>query len=162
MRIDTIIDKSRPAEILLVEDNRGDVILAKKAFSKAKISNHISVASNGVQALAMLRRIGEYENAVTPDIILLDLNLPKKNGLAVLEEIKSDPGLKHIPVVILTSSRAEIDVIKSYNLHANSYLIKPVDLEKFSETVASLEKFWFSLVILPDDRAAKEVSKDHD
>ena len=162
MSIDTIINKSRPAEILLVEDNRGDVILAKKAFGKAKISNHIAVASNGVQALAMLRREGAYENAVTPDIILLDLNLPKKNGLAVLEEIKSDSALKHIPVVILTSSRAEIDVVKSYNLHANSYLIKPMDLEKFSETVASLEKFWFSLVVLPDDTAAKEVSKDHD
>ena len=160
MSIDTIQNKCRPAEILLVEDNRGDVLLAKKAFNKAKISNHITVAINGVQALAMLHRKGEYSNAVIPDIILLDLNLPKKSGKDVLEEIKSDPDLKHIPVVILTSSRAELDIIKSYALHANSYIIKPVDLEKFTEIIATFEKFWFSVVVLPDDLKAENISND--
>lgn len=155
MTVDTIQNKSRPAEILLVEDNRGDVILAKKAFEKAKISNHITVASDGMQALAVLRREGEYANATMPDIILLDLNLPKKNGNAVLEEIKSDPALKRIPVVILTSSRAALDVNQSYGCHANSYIIKPVDLEKFSEIVATFEKFWFSLTVLQDNEGEK-------
>jgi CheY-like chemotaxis protein len=151
MKVDTIENKGRPAEIFLVEDNYGDVILAKKAFTEGRLANHITVANDGVQALAMLRREAGYESTPSPDIILLDLNLPKKSGKEVLAEIKEDDKLKHIPVVILTSSRAELDVVKSYNLHANSYIIKPVSLDQFSEVVKTIEQFWFTIVVLPDD-----------
>lgn len=149
MTTDTISNKGRPAEILLIEDNRGDVLLTKKAFKTGKIANNITVAGDGIEALQMLRREGEHANATIPDIILLDLNLPKKTGRDVLSEIKADEQLKHIPVVVLTSSKAELDVVKSYNLHANSYIVKPVNLEKFNEIVNSIENFWFSVVILP-------------
>lgn len=153
MKVDTIKNKGRPAEILLVEDNYGDVVLAKKAFTEGKLANHITVASDGIAALAMLRKEGAHANVPTPDIILLDLNLPKKSGKEVLAEIKADEKLKHIPVVVLTSSRAELDVVKSYNLHANSYIIKPVNLEQFSEIVKTIEQFWFAVVVLPDEGA---------
>ncbi len=146
---DTISHKGRPVEILLVEDNVGDVILTKKAFKKAKLPNNITVAEDGDKAIQFLRR-DDRGNAPMPDIILLDLNLPKKNGQEVLKEIKSDERLKKIPVIVLTSSSAELDVVKSYNLHANSYLVKPVTLDKFVDIVKTLEEFWFSSAILPE------------
>ena len=155
MSIDTTKNKGRPAEILLVEDNRGDAILAQKAFTHATIPNHITVAANGMQAMEILRREGEYSHAATPDIILLDLNLPKKSGKDVLAEIKSDEKLKRIPVIILSSSRAEGDVVKSYELHANGYIMKPGTLEKYREIVSVVENFWFSMVILPNGMEAK-------
>ncbi len=152
MKVDTIQHKGRPAEILLVEDNHGDVLLTKKAFKQAKIANNITVAKNGEEAMQILRREGVYADAHLPDLILLDLNLPKKSGKDVLQEIKSDDLLKHIPVVVLTSSRAELDVVKTYDLHANSYIIKPVNLQKFSEIVASIERYWFTIVVLTDEQ----------
>ncbi len=138
-----------PAEILLVEDNPGDVILTKEAFREAKINNNITVAIDGEQALKVLRKEGEFMNAPTPHIILLDLNMPKKDGLEVLEEIKNDEALRRIPVIVLTSSQAERDVLKTYDLHANSYLNKPVDVQKFTEIVEAVENFWFTVVTLP-------------
>lgn len=150
MRVDTIQQKGRPAEILLIEDNYGDVLLTLKAFKQGKIANNITVAKTGEEAMQILRREGAHANIRVPDLILLDLNLPKKSGKEVLQEIKSDDKLKHIPVVILTSSRAELDVVKTYDLHANSYIIKPVNLEKFGEIVATIEHYWFTIVVLPD------------
>jgi chemotaxis family two-component system response regulator Rcp1 len=151
MAIDNVMNKGRAAEILLVEDNLGDVLLTRKAFKNAGIANHITVAEDGNTALTMLRREGEYHSHPLPDMILLDLNLPKKSGKDVLKEIKTDDSLKRIPVIVLTSSRAEIDVVKSYNLHANSYIVKPVSLEKFSEMLKSLEQFWFVVTVMPDE-----------
>ncbi len=139
----------RPIEILLVEDNPGDVRLAREALRESKLINRTYEVSDGLAALAFLRRQGSYAHAVRPDLILLDLNLPKKNGPEVLAEIKEDPELKRIPVVILTSSRAEEDILKSYNLHANSYISKPVDLTRFMDVVKSIENFWVSIVTLP-------------
>ncbi len=156
--VDTLSKKARTVEILLVEDNRGDVLLTKKAFSKARIANRIEVANSGEQAMEMLHKRGEFAHCPTPDIILLDLNLPKKDGKEVLQEIKADPDLRRIPVIILTSSLAEKDVVKSYNLNANSYIVKPVDLQKFAEVVSVMENFWFTMVILPDQNDAAEVA----
>jgi CheY-like chemotaxis protein len=150
MSIDTIAHKGRPAEILLVEDNMGDVLLTQKAFKASGIANNITVAEDGMTALAILRREAEYSAYPVPDMVLLDLNLPKKSGAEVLKEIKADMKLRHIPVIILTSSRAELDVVKGYNLHANSYIVKPVNLEKFGEVVKSIEQFWFVVTVLPD------------
>jgi chemotaxis family two-component system response regulator Rcp1 len=150
MTIGTIESKHRHAEILLVEDNVGDVILAKKAFSNAKMHNNMTIAMDGEEALAILRKEGKHANAAMPDLVLLDLNLPKMNGKDVLQAIKSDEKLRHIPVVILTSSRAELDVVKSYNLHANAYIIKPVTLKALAEIVTSIEQFWFTVIVLPD------------
>ncbi len=141
----------KPVDILLVEDNPGDVLLTEEAFLQAKIKSNIHVAEDGEIALKMLRQEGEYNAAILPDIILLDLNLPKKDGREVLQEIKADDFLKKIPVVILTSSQAEQDITKSYNLHANSYIIKPVNLERFGEIVQAIENFWFSIVALPNN-----------
>ncbi len=151
MSIDTITNKGRPAEILLVEDNHGDVLLTKKAFKNGKVANNITVAANGIEALQALRHEGKFASTPTPDIVLLDLNLPQKSGRDVLAEIKADENLKHIPVVVLTSSKAELDVVKSYNLHANSYIVKPVNLEKFAEIVQTIENFWFHIVVLSND-----------
>ena len=142
-------ENCRPIELLLVEDNPGDVRLTQEALREGKVRNHLKVASDGVEALAYLRREGEYANAPQPDLILLDLNLPKKNGREVLAEIKDDPVLKRIPVVILTVSKAEEDVLKSYNLHANCYITKPVDLDQFVSVVKSIEEFWIGIVKLP-------------
>ena len=142
---------SSPIEILLVEDNPGDVFLTKKAFDKAKLTNNMHVAIDGEIALKMLRNEGEFSELPRPDIILLDLNLPKVSGREVLEEVKSDPDLRRIPVVILTSSKAEKDIVSTYDLHANSYIVKPVDLSKFSQIVESLESFWFTIVKLPNE-----------
>lgn len=143
--------KTRPVEILLVEDNDGDIFLTKKAFEKAKIMNHIYVAKDGEIAMEMLRREGEYADIAVPDIVLMDINLPKKDGMQVLKEMKNDDALKTIPVVILTSSKAEQDVVATYQLHASSYIVKPISLEKFHEVVAAIENFWFSVVVLPKD-----------
>lgn len=150
MSINTIEGKARPAEILLVEDNPGDVLLTKKAFSKSKIANNISVASDGEQAMNMLRQEGKYQGSPMPDLVLLDINLPKMSGKDVLRAIKEDSKLRHIPVVVLTSSLAEMDVIRSYDLHANSYIIKPVSLDKFADVIKGIEMFWFTLVVMPD------------
>lgn len=139
----------RPIELLLVEDNPGDVRLTQEALREGKVRNHLQVAVDGVEALAFLRREGQYANAPQPDLILLDLNLPKKSGREVLAEIKADPALRRIPVVILTVSKAEEDVLKSYNLHANCYITKPMDLDQFLEVVKSIENFWLTVVVLP-------------
>jgi chemotaxis family two-component system response regulator Rcp1 len=136
-------------DILLVEDNPGDVRLTREALKDAKVLNDVHVVQDGVEAMQFLHREGAYANKPTPDLILLDLNLPKKDGREVLAEIKQDPKLKRIPVVILTTSKADEDIIKSYNLHANAYITKPVDLNRFIEIIHTLEEFWFSIVKLP-------------
>jgi chemotaxis family two-component system response regulator Rcp1 len=141
---------TRPIEILLVEDSTADVRLTIEALKDAKVRNKLSVVEDGVKAMAYLQKKGEYANATRPDLILLDLNLPKKSGREVLEEIKKDKDFKRIPVVILTVSRAEEDVLHSYNLHANCYITKPVDFDKFMEVVKSIESFWLTVVKLPN------------
>ncbi|MEZ0271131.1 MAG: response regulator [Methylophilaceae bacterium] len=139
----------RPVEFLLAEDNPGDVRLTKEALRESKISNNLNVVPDGVEAMAFLRRTGNYANAPRPDVILLDLNLPKKDGREVLAEVKADPNLRLIPVVIITSSEAEQDVLKTYELHANCYVTKPVDLEQFIKVIQSIETFWLTIVTLP-------------
>jgi CheY-like chemotaxis protein len=138
-----------PIEILLIEDNPGDVRLTQEALREGKVINNLNVVSDGVAAIEFLRQKGRYANATRPDVILLDLNLPRKDGREVLAEIKEDPELKRIPVVVITSSRAEEDVLRSYNLHANCYISKPVDLEQFVAVVKSIEDFWMGIVKLP-------------
>lgn len=145
-------DIGRPAEFLLVEDNPGDVRLTREALMECKLRNNLSVVGDGVEALAFLRREGPYADAVRPDVILLDLNLPKKGGREVLADIKADPDLRRIPVVIITSSEAEQDVLASYDLHVNCYVNKPVDLEQFIKVVRSIGTFWLTIVKLPTDR----------
>lgn len=140
----------RPIEILLVEDNPGDIELTKIALEENKLSNNLSVVQNGVDAMAYLRRQPPYQAATRPDVILLDLNLPKKDGREVLEEVKNDAGLADIPVVILTTSSAEEDVLKAYRLHVNCYVRKPLDLDQFVKVVKSIEDFWLSIVELPE------------
>jgi chemotaxis family two-component system response regulator Rcp1 len=139
----------RPIEILLVEDNAADVRLILEILKETKVRNTLTVAADGIEALDLLRRTGRYNHARRPDLILLDLNLPKKDGREVLAEIKTDPDLRRIPVVILTSSKAEEDIFKSYNLYANCYVTKPVDLEQFVKVVKSIENFWLTIVTLP-------------
>ncbi len=139
----------KPIEILLVEDNPGDVRLTKEALKEAKVINHLTVLKDGVEALTFLRRESQYANAPRPHLILLDLNLPKKDGREVLAEIKDDEKLKRIPVVVLTTSQNEQDVLKTYNLHANCYVTKPVDLEQFITVVKTIEDFWLGIVVLP-------------
>jgi two-component system, chemotaxis family, response regulator Rcp1 len=139
----------RPIEILLVEDNPGDVRLTVEGLNEGKVRNNLHVAKDGVEALVFLRREGNYSEAVRPDLILLDLNLPRMDGREVLAEIKADPNLKTIPVVVLTTSRAEQDVLHSYQLQANCYITKPVDLEQFIHVVKSIEDFWLTVVTLP-------------
>lgn len=151
-----MINNLRPVEILLMEDNEGDVFLTKRAFQKGKIANNIQVAPDGEVGLEMLRRKGEYKDLPTPDIVFLDMNMPKKDGAQVLMEMKSDDILRRIPVVVLTSSKAERDILKTYDLHANAYIVKPIDCEKFHETVAAIEGFWFSVVVLPSEAETKE------
>ena len=136
-------------EILLVEDNPGDVRLTQEALKEAKVLNTVSVARDGVDAMAFLRREGEHADVPTPDLILLDLNLPRKSGFEVLEDLKNSPDLKRIPVVILTSSSAEQDVLSTYNLQANCYITKPVDLEQFLNVIRLIEQFWLTIVTLP-------------
>lgn len=142
---------NREVSILLVEDNPGDVRLTIEALKEGKVYNRLSVVSNGFEALEFLRRQGRYANATRPDLILLDLNLPKKNGSEVLAEIKADPALKRIPVVVLTTSEAEQDVLRSYDLNANCYITKPVDLDQFLHVVKSINDFWLTVVRLPSE-----------
>ena len=139
----------RPVQILLVEDNPGDVRLTVEALKEAKVLNKLTIVKDGIEALSLLRRQGQHAGAVRPDLILLDLNLPRKDGREVLAEIKADDNLKHIPVVILTTSQDEQDVLKSYNLYANCYITKPVDLDQFITVVKSIEDFWLGIVVLP-------------
>lgn len=139
----------KPIEILLVEDNSGDVRLTREALKDGKIHNNLSVVVDGEEAMFYLHKEGKYKDAPRPDLILLDLNLPRKNGREVLADIKTDPDLMRIPVVILTVSKAEEDIIKSYNLHANCYIVKPVNLDRFIKVVKSVEDFWFTIVKLP-------------
>ncbi len=141
----------KPIEILLVEDNPGDARLTREALSMSKVRNNMHRASDGEEAMRFLRHEGTFGSVPTPDLILLDLNLPRRDGREVLEDIKSDPDLKHIPVVILTSSQAEEDIIRSYRLHANCFITKPVDLEQLTKVVQGIEQFWFTLVKLPPE-----------
>lgn len=140
-----------PIEVLLVEDNPGDAQLTKIAMENSKISIHLSIVEDGVEAMAFLRRQAKYAQAPHPDIVLLDLNLPKKDGREVLAEIKTDIALKRIPVVVLTTSQAEEDILKAYNLAANCYITKPVDFDQFVKIVQSIEDFWFAIVKLPPE-----------
>ena len=142
-------EKSRPIEILLVEDSAGDVRLVKEALKENKFLNNLYVARDGVEAMKFLHQEGKYADAVRPDLILLDLNLPKKDGREVLAEVKGDEDLKRIPVVIMTVSEAEEDILKTYNLHANCYIAKPIDLDQFIKVVRSIESFWLTIVKLP-------------
>ncbi|WP_406297925.1 response regulator [Embleya sp. NBC_00888] len=136
-------------EVLLVEDDPGDVLMTREAFEDNKVRNTLHVVSDGVEAVAFLRREGEYTDAPRPDLILLDLNLPRKDGREVLEEIKADEDLRRIPVVVLTTSEAEEDVLRSYHLHANAYVTKPVDFEQFISVVRHIDEFFVSVVKLP-------------
>jgi len=136
-------------EILLVEDDPGDVLITREAFAENKVRNHLSVVSDGEAALSFLRRKGEYADALRPDLILLDLNLPRKAGHEVLAEIKTDPELHRIPVVVLTTSDAEEDVLRSYDLHANAYVTKPVDFDRFLHVVRQIDEFFVTVVKLP-------------
>ena len=140
-----------PADILLVEDNPGDVRLTQEALKNGRIDNTLHVVRDGVAALEFLERRGEYADAPRPDIVLLDLNLPRKNGDEVLEAMDEDPDLDHIPVIVLTSSESHADVVRSYDLNANAYLTKPVDPDEFISTIQKLEEFWLSIVRLPDE-----------
>lgn len=142
----------QPIDILLVEDNEADIRLTQEVFSDSKVQNNLLVARNGVEALQCLRRQGKFHQSARPDLVLLDLNLPIKDGREVLAEIKSDPDLKSIPVVILTTSEAEQDILKTYSLHANCYITKPVDLHQFVTVVSYIEDFWLAIVKLPGGR----------
>ncbi len=136
-------------EILLVEDNPGDIRLTQEVLKEGKIYNHLNVVEDGEKAIAFLNRSEPYSNAPLPDLILLDLNLPRKNGLEVLRMIKTNETLKHIPVVVFTTSQAEEDIMSAYNLYANCYITKPIDLEQFTKSVKSIEDFWLNTVTLP-------------
>jgi len=139
----------KPIEILLVEDNEADVRLTREALKENKVANELHVVGDGEEAIAFLRQQGKYAEEPRPDLILLDLNLPKKDGREVLAEIKADDDLKRIPVVVLSISKAEEDILKTYNLHANCFITKPIDLEQFVIVVQSIEDFWLSVVKLP-------------
>jgi CheY-like chemotaxis protein len=141
----------KPIEIQLVEDNPGDARLTREALALSKVRNNLHHARDGEEAMAFLRREGRYDSAPTPDLVLLDLNLPRRDGREVLEDIKNDASLKHIPVVILTSSQADEDILRSYRLHANCFITKPVDLEQLTKVVQGIEQFWFTLVRLPPE-----------
>jgi two-component system, chemotaxis family, response regulator Rcp1 len=138
-----------PVRILLVEDNAGDARLAQEALKEAKVANELYWVDDGVKAMEFLHKQGEYQNVPLPDVVLLDLNLPRMDGREVLAEIKSEEELKKIPVVVLTVSEAEEDILKSYNLHANCYITKPLDLDRFMEVVKQIEDFWLTIVRLP-------------
>ena len=139
----------RPIEILLVEDSATDVMLAEEALELGKLSNNLSVVKDGVEAMAFLRQEDEYADSPRPDLILLDLNMPRKDGREVLAEVKADTNLRQIPVIILTTSNAEQDVLNAYGLHANCYIRKPLDFEQFAAVIHAIEIFWFSVVVLP-------------
>ncbi|MDY6932300.1 MAG: response regulator [Halobacteriota archaeon] len=139
----------RPIDVLLVEDNPGDIRLTEEAFKEGMMHINLHVVTDGIEATKFLKKEGEYADAPSPDLVLLDLNMPRKNGCEVLEDIKADEDLRRIPIVILTTSRAEEDIIKSYNLHANCFITKPVDMDQFVEVIKFIEGFWFSVVRLP-------------
>jgi CheY-like chemotaxis protein len=143
------MDHSQKLQVLMVEDNPGDVELTRECLAEGKVRVDLHVAADGLDALAFLRRETPHQNAPRPDLILLDLNLPKMNGREVLETIKADDGLKQIPVVVLTSSAAEEDIARTYRLHANCYVQKPVDLERFMSIITAIDEFWFNVVSLP-------------
>lgn len=143
--------QARPVKILLVEDNPGDVRLTQEALKEGRVHNELAVVSDGVEAMAYIRQEGKYSDVGRPDLVLLDLNLPKKDGREVLAEIKADERLRRIPIVILTTSHAEQDVLTSYGLHANCYVTKPVDLDQFITVVKTIEDFWFTVVTLPGE-----------
>jgi CheY-like chemotaxis protein len=145
------VNTDGPVEILLAEDNPGDVVLTRKALEQGKLANNLHVTNDGVEALQFLRQAGEYENAPRPDLILLDLNMPRKDGQDVLVALQADDDLCRIPVVVLTSSESEEDIAKSYELNANAYLTKPVDFDGFVDIVDRIESFWFQLVKLPEE-----------
>ena len=147
------IPNTEPIEILLVEDNPGDARLAEEVLKEGKVRNNLHHVEDGVEAMDFLLRRKEYAGVPPPDLVLLDLNLPGKDGREVLQEIKEDPELRLVPVVVLTTSAAERDLLKSYNLHANAYVVKPIDLEQFIEIVHAIESFWFSIVKLPQKPA---------
>ncbi len=136
-------------EVLLAEDDPGDVVLIQEVFADNKVGNRLSVVGDGVEAMAFLRREGDYADAPRPDLVLLDLNLPRKNGREVLAEIKGDPELSIIPVIVLTTSEAEEDIVRSYSLHANAYITKPVDFERFAGVVHQIDEFFVGVVKLP-------------
>ena len=144
-------ERNTPVEILLVEDNPGDVRLTQEALKESKVTNNLSVAEDGVEALAFLKREGKYADAPRPDLLLLDLNLPKKDGRELLEEIMADENLKRIPVVVLTTSKAEEDILRMYDQHANCYITKPIDFDQFIDVVKSIQDFWLTIVKLPSD-----------
>lgn len=138
-----------PIEILLVEDNEPDVLLTQEAFADARMANRMHVARDGVEAMQFLRRQGDYLNVPRPDVILLDINMPRKSGLEVLSELKADPELRSIPVVVLTTSQADEDILRSYQSHASSYIVKPVGFENFYQAVRAFENYWLSFVRFP-------------
>jgi chemotaxis family two-component system response regulator Rcp1 len=152
------IPNAEPIQILLVEDNPGDARLAVEALKESKVCNSLYHVEDGVQAMRFLRRQEEYAGMPLPDLILLDLNLPRRDGREVLEEIKGDPELRIIPVVVLTTSAAERDLLKTYHLHANAYIVKPIDLDQFIEIVHAIEGFWFSVVKLPRMNKRKDLA----
>ncbi len=141
--------EQKPIDVLLVEDDPGDVLMTREAFSENKVANRLAVVADGVDAMAFLRKEGEYADAPTPDLVLLDLNLPRMDGREVLAAMKSDDELRRIPVVVLTTSEAEEDVLRSYSLHANAYVTKPVDFERFIDVVRQIDDFFVSVVRLP-------------
>lgn len=143
------VDDGRPIEVLLVEDDGGDVLITREALAEGKVINRLHVVGDGVDAMAFLRQEGRYDDAPRPDLILLDLNLPKRDGRQVLEDIKNDSRLRRIPVVVLTTSDAEEDVLRSYDLHANAYVTKPVDFERFVDVIRQIDDFFISVVRLP-------------
>lgn len=143
------LESAAPIEVLLVEDDPGDVLMTREAFAEHKVGNRLTVVSDGAEALAYLRREGEFAHAPRPDLILLDLNLPRRDGREVLAEIKKDESLQQIPVVVLTTSQAEEDILRSYQLHANAYVAKPVDFEAFIQVVRQIDQFFVSVVKLP-------------
>jgi two-component system, chemotaxis family, response regulator Rcp1 len=147
-----IMEKIKSIDILLIEDDPGDVRLAQEALKEGKVQNVLNVVSDGMEALDYLFKRDGFKDALRPDLIILDLNLPKKDGREVLAQIKQDDNLKRIPVVILTISKSEEDILKTYNLHANCFITKPLDLDKFIEVVQAIEDFWFTIVKLPDHK----------
>jgi CheY-like chemotaxis protein len=149
MKEKTMMNAVRPIDILLVEDNPADVRLTREALKEAKVLNTLHVVEDGMAALEFLRKRDQYAGSPAPDLILLDLNLPRKDGREVLAEIKQDENLKRIPVVVLTTSRADEDIVRSYNLHANAYVTKPVDLKQFLDVIRAIEEFWLAVVTLP-------------
>ena len=144
-----MLERIKPFEILLVEDNPGDVMLTQEAFHEGKLAHRLSVTVDGEEAMDFLRQRGVHANAPRPDLILLDLNLPKKDGREVLAELKNDPSLRHIPVIVLTTSEAELDVWNAYKLHANCYLTKPIQMNDFFKKIRLVEDFWLTVVKLP-------------